>query len=164
MNTTLKTLLNQMYDNNSGLIRAKYDFDDPVDLLGVQHDAQHFIFGCGTDIEGELALQISIFLLSDVKPSELVKLYTKDEDVDKFVDGGIKAFLSLKLFVKIKTIFMLLRHLIVCLWIKMKTRSRFPFHKTHEYLEWTVADIRKKYNIKPYIRSISEVAKRLKAM
>lgn len=164
MNTTLKTLLNQMYDNNPGLIRAKYDFDDPVDLIGVQHDAQHFIFGCGTDIEGELALQISIFLLSDLKPSEIVKLYAQEEDADKFVDGAIKAFLSLKLLAKIKTIFMLLRHLIVCLWIKMTTRNRFPFHKTHEYLEWTVADIRKKHNIKPYIGNVLEVGEMLKAV
>lgn len=164
MNTTLKTLLNQMYDNNSGLTRAKYDFDDPVDVLLVQHDSQHFIFGCGTDIEGELALQISIFLLSDVKPGELVKMYTQDEGADEFIRGGIKSFLSLKLFVKVKTIFMLSKYLIVCLWIKMTTRSRFPFKKTHEYLEWTVADIRKKYNIKPYIGSVLEVAKMLKAM
>jgi hypothetical protein len=153
-----------MYDNNPGLIRAKYDFDDPVDLLLVQHDSQHFIFGCGTDIGGELALQISIFLLSDANPSELVKMYTQDEGADDFINGGIKAFLSLKLFVKIKTIFMLLKHFVVCLWIKITTRRRLPFNKTHKYLDWTVVDIRKEYNINPYISSVLEVVKMLNAM
>jgi hypothetical protein len=164
MIATLKTLLNQMYDNNPGLTKAKYDFDDPVDLLLVQHDSQHFIFGCGTDIGGELALQISIFLLSDAKPKELVKMYTQDEGADDFINGGITSFLSLKCFVKITTIFMLLKHFIVCLWIKITTRSRFPFNKTHEYLDWTVVDIRKRYNIKPYVGSILEVVKMLKAV
>jgi hypothetical protein len=163
MNTTLKTLLDRMYENNPSLTRAKYDFDDPVDLLLVQHDAQHFIFGCGTDIEGELSLQISIFLLSDAKPGNLIKIYTQDEGADDFIEGGIKSFLSLTPIDKIKTMFMLLKHFIVCLWVKITTRTRFPFKETHKYLEWTVIDIRKKYNIKPYIYSISELAKLLNA-
>jgi hypothetical protein len=164
MNTTLKTLLDRMYENNSSLTKAKYDFDDPVDVLLIQHDAQHFIFGCGTDIEGELSLQVSIFLLSDAKPSNLIKIYTQDEGADDFIDEGIKSFLSLTLISKVKTIFMLLKHFIGCLWIKITTRTRFPFNETHKYLEWTVIDIRKKYNIKPYISSVSELAKKLNAM
>jgi hypothetical protein len=163
MNTTLKTLLDRMYDNNPGLTRAKYDFDDPLDLLLVQHDAQHFIFGCGTDIGGELLLQISVFLLSDVKPSDLIKLYTRDEGADDAANEGIRAFLALKLDTKIKTVFMVLKHLMVCLWIKLTTRSRFPFDKTHNYLGWTVTDIRRKYNIQPCIRSVSELAKVMNA-
>jgi hypothetical protein len=54
MNTTLKILRDRTYDRNSGLIRARYDFDDLVDLLLVQH----LIFGRGTlSITLEIGLQ-----------------------------------------------------------------------------------------------------------
>jgi hypothetical protein len=151
MSQTIKNLLNQMYDSNPGLTRAKYDFSDPDDVLLIQHDAQHFIFGCDTSIQGELALQISVFLLSDASFQQLIAMYTSGEsDYMSFVNGGIKSFKELGFFGGIKTICILIGHFVSCLWIKITTRQRFSFTKTHEYLEWTVADIRSKFNIKPF--------------
>jgi hypothetical protein len=154
---TLKTQLIQMYDQNTGLTRSKFDFNDPVDLLLTQHDSQHFIFGCGTDSEGEIALQISIFLLTDLSPMQIFKMYTAEEEEEtgelvakSALDGLFNTFGRLKFLDKIKTIFRLIGHFATCLWIKITTRQRFPFLKTHEYLDWTVVDIQKKFNIKPY--------------
>jgi hypothetical protein len=159
MTPTLKDNLNQMYDNNPGLTRSKYNFDDPLDLLLVQHDSQHFIFGCGTDSEGEIALQISIFLLTDLSPLQIFKMYTKEEkdtnvklEAKAALNGLFQTFGKLSFGDKIKTIFRLIGHFFNCLWIKIATRQRFPFTKTHEYLDWTIPDIRKKFNIKPYIQ------------
>jgi hypothetical protein len=159
MSPSLKTLLNQMYDSNPGLTRSKYDFDDPLDLLLVQHDSQHFIFGCGTDSEGEIALQISIFLLTDLSPMQIFRMYTKEEkntnvklEAKESLDGLFQTFAKLEFFEKFKTIFRLIGHFFSCLWIKISTRQRFPFTKTHEYLDWTILDIRQKFNIKPFIQ------------
>jgi hypothetical protein len=157
---TLKQQLIQMYDSNPGLTRSKFDFDDQMDLLLTQHDAQHFIFGCGTDSEGEIALQISIFLLSDLSPFQIFKMYTADNDPDtdelvasSALDGLFKEFGKLKFLDKIKILFRMIGHFFACLWIKITTRQRFPFLHTHEYLDWTVEDIQKKFNIKPYIQN-----------
>jgi hypothetical protein len=157
MATTLKSKLNQMYDSDPGLTRSKYDFDDPLDLLLVQHDSQHFIFGCGTDAEGEIALQISIFLLTDLSPIQIFKMYTKEEpeansnlEAKSALDGLFQTFGNLNFFEKITATLRLIGHICTCLWIKITTRNRFPFLKTHEYLDWEVDDIRYKFNIKPY--------------
>jgi hypothetical protein len=157
MITTLKQQLNQMYESNPGLTPSKYDFNDPLDLLLTQHDAQHFIFGCGTDVEGEIALQISIFLLTDHSPVQIFKMYTKEEkntnvklEAKEALDGLFQTFGELSFIDRIKTIFRMIGHFLSCLWIKITTRNRFPFTQTHEYLDWTVADIRTKFNIKPY--------------
>jgi hypothetical protein len=159
---TLKDNLIKMYDNNPGLTRSKFDFNDPSELLLTQHDSQHFIFGCGTDAEGEMALQISIFLLSDLSPAEIFKMYTAEEEVEtgelvakSALDDLFKTFGKLKFLDKIKTIFRLIGHFLSCLWIKITTRQRFPFLKTHEFLDWEVKDIQKKFHIKPYIQSSS---------
>jgi hypothetical protein len=138
------------YDENPGLTRSNFDFTDQTELIAVQHDAQHFIFGCGTDVEGEAALQISIFLLTDLKPNEILKRYREEEDAEDLLNHALNEFYSLRFLKKIKTIFKLFWHFIVCISIKATTRSRFPFTKTHEYLDWTVVYIRKKYNIKPF--------------
>jgi hypothetical protein len=161
---TLKSLLIQLHDENPGLTKSNFDFTDQTELIAVQHDAQHFIFGCGTDVEGEAALQISIFLLTDLKPNEILKRYREEEDAEDLLNHALNKFYSLKSLEKIKTIFKLFWHFIVCISIKATTRNRFPFTKTHEYLDWTVADICKEYNIKPYIGSILEVVKMLKAL
>lgn len=158
---SLKTLLNQMYDSNPGLTRSKYNFDDPAELLLTQHDAQHFIFGCGTDAAGEYALQISIFLLTDLSPVQIYKMYTKKEmnsnvdlEAKAALNGLFAEFGKLSFSGKIKTILRLIGHFWSCLWIKITTRQRFPFTHTHDYLDWTVEDIRNKFNIKPFQTSI----------
>jgi hypothetical protein len=145
---TIKSNLDQLYINNPGL--AKPDFTNLVgeELIALQHDSQHVIFGCKTDFEGESALQISIMLLSDLSPVEIYKMYTAEPETAKeYFDELMRYGKMMPLNDKIKTFFRLVAHFGKCLWIKTTTTTRFPFTKTHEFLTCKLDDIRKEYNI-----------------
>jgi ABC-type Fe2+-enterobactin transport system substrate-binding protein len=149
---TLISNLDQLYINNPGL--AKPDFTNLTgeELIALQHDSQHVIFGCKTDVEGETALQISIFLLSDLTPVQIYKMYTsgQEELAKEYFDELMTHARSLTLINKFKITLRLIAHFAKCLWTKLTTSSRFPFTRTHEFLTWKVQDIRNSYKIQSY--------------
>jgi hypothetical protein len=150
---TLRTELDLMYKANPTLTLPKYynsHLDDPLEMLTLQHDSQHIVFGCGTGIEDELALQIYLMLLSDLSPIEVIKIYGVEPNVDDFVNGGIKTFLALQFKDKIGMFIRLPTLIVKCLFKRMTSSTRFGFNSIHEYLDWEVVDIRKHFEITPY--------------
>ena len=160
----LKKCLQNIYDSNPNLYQPKYRLDNPkeIQLLEnnndertlIQHDSQHFVFGCGTHIEGELALQINVLFLADMKWRTILATYNDGLGADEAVKDGIKAFVKLGLLGAIVRIFRLIVHLILTIFKRFKfilrKRKLFPFSKTHQMLNMTIDQIRTEYDIKPY--------------
>ncbi len=161
-NYILKDCLQNMYDSNLGLYQPKYRLDDSRELevlettsderTLIQHDAQYFVFGCGTDIEGKLALQINVFLLTNMK--KFFDTYNDGLGAGEAAIEGLKAFVKLGVIGAILAILKLILHLILTILKRLKfiitRQTLFPFSQTHKILDLTVDEIRSKYNIKPY--------------
>lgn len=164
-NQQLKNCLQGMYDGNPGLNQPKFKMNDPKEVLLlsndplerllVQHDSQHFIFGSGTDIEGELALQITVFFLSNKRWSEiLTEYYNVDGGVGPYAAEGVSAYQRLGFLKGMYAILCLIAHFFKTiskrLLFTITGQELFPFSQTHKMLDLTLDDIRFKYNIKPY--------------
>ena len=163
-NYILKNCLQNMYDSNPGLYQPRYRLDDPKEeevleqftdeRTLVQHDAQHFVFGCGTDIEGELALQINVFLLTDMKWKTILATYNDGLGAGEAAIEGLKAFIKLGLLRAILAILKLISHFILTTSKRLKfmtsKQDLFPFSQTHKMLNLTIDEIRETYKIKPY--------------
>ena len=163
-NYILKDCLQNMYDSNAELYQPKFRLSDPRQAKVmeedhnnktlIQHDAQHFIFGCGTDAEGELALQINVFLLTDMKWSTIMSTYTKEPGAGDALKDAIKAYMKLGIFGVLSASTRSIAHITITVLKRLKFnltgQTLFPFSQTHKMLNMTIDEIRAKYNIKPY--------------
>lgn len=150
--TTARSCLESLYRENPSLAKPKNDPTDPTDVLLISHDAHHFIFGCGTDIEGEFALQVMLATMGDHSISALAELYNRNPSE---ADAGIRTsavaeFGELPFGAKASVVIRLLRLVGHGLWFRLTRRERFPILGTVSLLDIPLEAVRARYGIIPY--------------